>query len=656
MIKPSEWFVVGIAAVVSLTGTGLRVWADDCLPVVGRWSYGPTDSVEVAGSYAYFNSGAVLKIADLSDASQPVVVGEIDIEDVIEDLVVGNGHAFVVSHGSRYLTAIDVQDPQDPRVVGRLQVHEGWWVVDADLEIDGTMVYLGDHGLGFVAIDAADPRHPEVVGTYEPPRDSYGNAPILSRFAVDDGYVYVAAGSTYFDPASLRVIDFSSPSTPVEVGRIENPYFASTGAVSTSGDLLLFSASNGLYIVDISDPVVPVDVGLVAGHYGAEQIVGQGDLVYSAHQQGLRIYDVSDPSNPMFLANSLEGEAVFDVALGDHLAVVSLGEDGLQVLDVGDPAQPSVVGNVETPGTTEVIAAFEDVIYRVKDTRLQVFRVTSSGRPVELRSVDLGLRPGSIAVVDGEFLYLSVSRRQGIAIVSLSSPRHPRLKGLIEQRVLSFDVEDSKVYTWVSDTGFLVFDTTDPTSPVEIGRIDNPGGWYSQLSVSGRLAIALGGETSIRLIDVSDPANPYDIRSYGEGDESTISSVELVDGIAVLSAFTDPGGSRIRSYDLRDPSSPRLIDEVELLTWSSPGVLKFNGRRVVVNQKPFKVWAFEARSSGLLNEIDDWKFYPTAESIAVTDRSLHIALGPIGFVTHDLSMTCEPPRSGGGRVSGRQSP
>ena len=335
MRNSNGWFLAGIAAVVSVIELTSPVFSEDCLPVLGRWSYGPTDTVEVSGSYAYFNSGAVLKIAEISDASQPVVVGEIDIEDIIEDLVVSGGHAFVVSHGSRYLSAIDVQNPEDPRVVGRLQVAEGWWVVDADLEVDRTMVYLGDHGLRIIAIDVADPRHPEVVGTYEPPRDSYGDAPDLSEFAVNDGFVYTTASSTYFDPATLRVIDFSSPSTPVEVGRIENPYFAGTSAVSISGDHLYLSALDGFHVIDISDPTVPADIGLVAGNYGADQIVSQGERAYSAHHRGLRIYDVSDPSDPMFLANSLEGEAVFDVALGNQVALVALGTGGLQVLDVG---------------------------------------------------------------------------------------------------------------------------------------------------------------------------------------------------------------------------------------------------------------------------------------------------------------------------------
>lgn len=647
--------LAGIAAVVSLVGMAPRVWADDCLPVVGRWSYGPTDSVEVAGSYAYFNSGAVLKIADLSDASQPVVVGEIDIEDVIEDLVVGNGHAFVVSHGSRYLTAIDVRNPEEPRVAGRLQVADGWWVIDADLEIDGTMVYFGDHGRRIVAINVADPRHPEVVGTYELPPDTYGTPPELMGFSVLGGFVYVTVARTNQDPVTLRVIDFSHVSSPVEIGRIENPFFTGTSAVSDSGNRLYLSAYDGFHVIDIGDPAAPEDTGLVAGHYVADQMVGQDDLVYSAHQRGLQIYDVSDPSSPMLVTNSLEGEEVFDVALGDHLAVVALGEDGLQALDVGDPSQPSVLGSVETPGTTEVIAAYEEFVYRVEGTGLQVFRVTSSGRPVELRSVDLGLRPGSTAVVDGEFLYLSVSGRQGVAIVSLASPRHPRLKGLIEAPVNSFDVEDSKVYAWVSATGFVVFDSTDPTSAVEIGRIDNPDHQYNQVSVSDGLAVAITEgypNDGVRLIDVSDPSTPNQVNVLSEPDYPVVQRAGLRNGIVILGMAGDE--RQLRSYDVHDPTSPVLIDSAPSVL--APRTIRFAGRRAIVMHAYHFVRVFDTMNSGGLNGVGDYLYFRSVEGIAVAGHSLHIAQGPIGFATYDLSMTCEPPRSGGGRATADQAP
>jgi hypothetical protein len=649
-------FLAGIAAVVSAIGLTSPVFSDDCLPVLGRWSYGPTDTVEVSGSVAYFNSGAVLKIAEISDASQPVVVGEIDIEDIIEDLVVSGGHAFVVSHGSRYLSAIDVQDPEDPRVVGRLQLAEGWWVVDADLKVDGTMVYLGDHGLRIVAIDVADPRYPEVVGTYELPPDPYGTFPELLGFSVSGGLAYVTVARTNQDPVTLRVINFSSPSTPVEIGRIENPFFTGTSAVSISGDDLYLSAFDGFHVIDISEPTVPVDVGMVAGYSGADQIVSQGEWAFSAHDRGLRIYDVSDPSDPMFLANSLEGEAVFDVALGDQVALVALGDGGLQVLDVGSPSLPSIVGGIQTPVATEVIAAYEDIVYRVKDTGLQVFRVTPAGLPVELRYVELGLRPGSIALVDGEFLYLTVSGRQGVAIVSLASPRHPQLKGLIDQPVVSFGVEESKVYAWVSATGFVVFDVTDQTSPVEIGRIEDPGGDYDQISVSGGLAIAIGygyPSDAVRMIDVSDPTNPEQVHVLLEEDFQTVRGAGLHNGIAVLGMAGDEG-RKLRSYDVHDPTTPVLIESVSAVL--SPRMIRFAGRRVIVMYAYHFVQVFDTMGSGGLHNVGDYLYFRSVEGIAVADHSFYLALGPIGFVAHDLSVTCEPPRPAGGRATGHQIP
>ena len=71
------------------------VLALDCPTQVGRWPYGSAHAVAASGNYAYFSSGTVLVVADVSNPAAPTAVGEAVLPDVIGDVAVSDDYAYI---------------------------------------------------------------------------------------------------------------------------------------------------------------------------------------------------------------------------------------------------------------------------------------------------------------------------------------------------------------------------------------------------------------------------------------------------------------------------------------------------------------------------------------------------------------------------------
>ena len=65
--------------------------AQNCPDLVGRVPYGPARAVDVFGDHVYYSSGSMLMIADVSDPAVPIVVGELQMPDLIRDIRVAGG-------------------------------------------------------------------------------------------------------------------------------------------------------------------------------------------------------------------------------------------------------------------------------------------------------------------------------------------------------------------------------------------------------------------------------------------------------------------------------------------------------------------------------------------------------------------------------------
>jgi hypothetical protein len=74
-------------------------------------------------------------------------------------------------------------------------------------------------------------------------------------------------------------------------------------------------------------------------------------------------------------------------------------------------------------------------------------------------------------------------------------------------------VSGSTAYVADGRGGLRVVDVSDPANPTEVGAYDTPGR-AGGVAVSGSTAYVADGDGGLRVVDVSDPANPTEVGAY----------------------------------------------------------------------------------------------------------------------------------------------
>jgi len=111
--------------------------------------------------------------------------------------------------------------------------------------------------------------------------------------------------------------------------------------------------------------------------------------------------------------------------------------------------------------------------------------------------------------------------------------------------------------------GLAIYDLGVPESPTLLGRIEMPG-FANQggdgFAVDGSFVYVARHEHGLRVVDVSDPAQPREIAGY-EFSGCDFWDVDLAGGYACV---TDAGNRRFLVFDISDPSRPRVTGGVTL--------------------------------------------------------------------------------------------
>lgn len=163
-------------------------------------------------------------------------------EVLYEKMAVDGDLLFVAAHAAG-LRIFDVGDPSDPVLVGSLdQGFTDAWAV----AVDGDTAYVADGGGGLKVVDVSEPAAPLIVAG-ETPESAIGTA---EDVAVHDGKVYLAAGG-----AGLLVYDGG------ELGsRTVVPLDGFAKDLAWAGERLAVATATGVWVVDPSSPGGPAPV------------------------------------------------------------------------------------------------------------------------------------------------------------------------------------------------------------------------------------------------------------------------------------------------------------------------------------------------------------------------------------------------------------
>lgn len=547
---------------------------------------GSTWTINGNDTLLYYNTGAELVIADISNPSAPSLLGRwtdsnkswlynIQVADTL----------LYVPHGFSGVDIVDVSNAGQPVKVGKIPIrYLGPTTSIHDVEVAGKYAYV-PQGSWFRVVDVTTPTLPTDVAVIKP------TTGFMKSIAVSDDYAYITAF-----PDGLIVVDISTPTSPVAIGTLDTPGDA-LGIVK-QGNHVYISERYAIQVVDVSNPYAPVQVGVYqpADFHPSENILISGDFLYLQDRHaGVHIVDVSDPSTP-----TQTGVLVLPIAPGDGLhlsgSTLYLGTlwDGLAIVDVSEPSSPSFlntlgempyahsiagadggvfvaskhdlwylrpqVSSVEamlvwnTPLYLGEIAERDGLAFLTKDDDmfgigyLEILDVSNPYSPISQGTASLTIQGANSIVISNTYAY--VGSRGGVSAVNIANQNAPYETSSVSVGssvdVRGVFVEGNHLYA-ATTAGLKIFDVSDPATLNFAGEY--PGVYASAVAVNGRYAyLGLGSTPGFQIIDVFTPTAPALVRTLNTC--GTGRAIAVSNGYAYLA----DGCSNITLYDVSDPS------------------------------------------------------------------------------------------------------
>ena len=374
-----------------------------------------------------------------------------------------------------------------------------------------------------------------------------------------------------------------------------------------------------------------------------------------------------------------------------------LNAPAVWIIDLSDLANPQIIKSFDIPCTPGITPEAWDL--QVVDTLLYVaafklglwiYDIEDPINPVQVgHHTDLAIESRGLWVA-GNYCYVS-DAWHGLAIYDVSNPFNPLKLSLyntdrdISTKKAEFHdvkVVNDTAYCAAGDHGLVIVDVTDRTNPRGISfccdcvrQSRYPAGRYDwgrgiDVDIARHLAFLGDNRTGLRIVDVTDPANPAEIGYYertspeiGElwrfkivGDrayipyekEFIVLNISDPTSPAVLSTTPLAGKSRaldIRDvyayvveesslliYDVSNPSSPALVSQSG--GFESKGV--YNPAAIVHNDTLYLLYRAEDANStsriGLAKSTDGIHFTRRSEPVVSPEHDYEIPRG------------CEDPR------------
>jgi len=477
----SRIFISGDFAYVSDLTYGLFIVdvSDRTNPsVVGQ--YHTTDNIEgtyVDNNIAYVTiSASGLDIVDISDRSNPQFLANFD--DTLyhaTDVAIYDDYAFICENSSDF-RILDVSDPANPVYIGR-----EWYHLRAkDMEIKDTYAYTVNPEFGVEIYDISNPE--DVVYLTESPLSGR----YLESLHIASDMVYVVEKNVGF-----HMIDITQPSNPVYTGLYQQD--VENVLVEGNSDYAFVRYEGGIRILDVTDPDNMQVIGDldISGDYIDTKL--EGNILFVIRPQGISIYDVSNPLDPISLGGCFISRGIQNYFFcGSRVYVVYISHEsshGFGIYECYDPTNPHLVGEHNTSAMRSGIGVANGIAFVQAWSYVELYDVSDPENIRYLRNFDITV--GSEMYSDGD--YLIATEVPNMKIIDVTDRDNPVLAGTCNISGLDnlFIGSDYAVAS-CGPTGIALIDISDITSPQIAGRYNTPGDAVDAYLSDGNIIVADG--------------------------------------------------------------------------------------------------------------------------------------------------------------------
>lgn len=466
-------------------------------PVIGEAYW-----VAMAGDYAYVTSSTGLQVVDISDPTNPLVKGSVELAYPYD--VVTNGDGYVYVGSSKSLKVIDVQDPTNPAVVASLAMPDYVF----GLCLSGDKLYVANYLAGLAVVDIRNHYSPCVLGAMDTP----GQANAVS---VENDIAVVADGS-----GGIHAVDVRDPYVPRLAGSLATADNA-LDVQLRQGIAYVAARNAGVLVVNCTNPQSVSLLGQSQSSGAASGICLSGSLAYVANSSyavtcnGLDIHDISSPSAPAKLSfSAVCGSIRGGVAIRDSVVCLAARTSGLNLISVENPAVPVVVANLAEADRSYGVCASGNLVYATSQSSLYIYDVTQPSRPLSVGYLQMEA-PSDLAVDERGYAYVCDSK--SLKVVDVSNPGRPVLVSGATMNLLDYVfgicISGNLAYVARYLSGLVVIDISDPENPRQLGAVDTPGQAFA-VSVSGSLAAIADGSGGLQIADISNCMAPVIVGSF----------------------------------------------------------------------------------------------------------------------------------------------
>jgi len=286
-----------------------------------KWNNSPYDkALDIVGDYAYVAGRSWgLGVFDLSIPSNPSLITKYDLgHERLVDVKVSGDYVFCANErydeardSTSALCIIDISNPSDPVLVGGYNTGGIAYGVD----IQGSYAYLASHTNGLQIFDISNPSNPVLHGVYASETDSYAG-----QVEVFGDYAYVLNNKDV-----LQIINISNSDTPTCTAILDLGSTGANGAnifVQIPYVYIAFnnwgSGQNGLWIVDVSDPASPVAVtNYPTSGFGEGVAVANGQVYLADKPKALHTFTWGAVPTPVKSLTSVSVIGSDSISIGE---------------------------------------------------------------------------------------------------------------------------------------------------------------------------------------------------------------------------------------------------------------------------------------------------------------------------------------------------
>ncbi|HSW55129.1 MAG TPA: T9SS type A sorting domain-containing protein [Ignavibacteriaceae bacterium] len=551
---------------------------DSNLTLLSHFAIGPCFDVVVEGNLAYSGNGGYFQVVDISNPSQPVIMGEVLLpEGIVYDIEINGSFAYLLWP----FTVINISDPYNPQIIFSQIIGNAAQV----LEIDSNYAYLGDFS-AIRIIDIIDPYNPVTLGASSVTGEfvssvavmgDYMYATTYNGFVIDifnisnknnpiwvNGYdIWSPGGGLFIKDSTLyagtglspkfKIFNISNPTQPQLIAGLDYPSIPLN--ISVVDSVALFSIGTaGLAAVNINNNNNPTEIFNIHSTYSPFYIKNFSDdssLLISFYS-GFDIFNINDITSPDYLGSYFTSHVISKMDIKNNLLYCSAGYGGLKIIDYSDPEKLEVVGQYQNTSPFRDVEVGDSIAYVLTDHSLVLINIKETEYPYfvsEFNFTEVLTFSRSILLIDS--IIIAPIREKYLGIIDVTDPYLPTLVDSFPSYsdVVDLAIRNEILYS-AENVSIQIYDLST-LPPQNIGSIT--GGASFSVIADGEMLFSYMDGLSIH--NIENPAVPVFINNYqlyGSG----ISYADIVKFEEYISIAL---GNNLEIINVSNPTDPYLV-------------------------------------------------------------------------------------------------